>query len=258
MKIMTFNLRCDSIFDLKNRWKNRKHIVNEIMSIYDCDIIGTQELTNKMYKDILKETKQYNIIGKLKRSSLFQERNDLLINKKHRVIEHKTFWLSKTPWKKSRSTWYSVFPRICNTALIELENKNLIRVYNTHLDCFFETLRKYQLNKIMDYIEIKDKEENVPILLMGDFNAEPNSSLIRNFLCEKFNGKILKPVQEYNTKIYKKSTMSNFNGNKNGTHIDYIFVSQNIEIHNVDIINYNINGKYPSDHYPLMAEIKIR
>lgn len=36
-----------------------------------------------------------------------------------------------------------------------------------------------------------------------------------------------------------------------------LFVSEDIEIIDAQIIKYNVNGKYPSDHYPLMAEIKI-
>ncbi len=55
-----------------------------------------------------------------------------------------------------------------------------------------------------------------------------------------------------------KSTMSKFKGKEKGLHIDYIFVSEDLEIVDVNIIKDNIDGKYPSDHYPLVADIRIK
>ena len=49
--------------------------------------------------------------------------------------------------------------------------------------------------------------------------------------------------------------MGTFKGREKGMHIDYIFVSEEFNIKHVEIIRNNINGKYPSDHYPIMATI---
>lgn len=49
MKVMTFNLRSDSVFDGKNRWRKRNHIVFDVLKKYNCDVIGLQEVTHKMY-----------------------------------------------------------------------------------------------------------------------------------------------------------------------------------------------------------------
>ena len=63
---------------------------------------------------------------------------------------------------------------------------------------------------------------------------------------------------EIKKELYGKSTMSSFKGKEKGLHIDYIFVSEDLEIIDVDIVKDNINGKYPSDHYPLIADIKMK
>ena len=52
MRVMTFNLRSDSIFDGKNRSNSRKEIVYDILDKYACDIIGLQEVTLKMHADL--------------------------------------------------------------------------------------------------------------------------------------------------------------------------------------------------------------
>lgn len=92
---------------------------------------------------------------------------------------------------------------------------------------------------------------------MGDFNAGPESNLIKNLSNGIYGSKRLKAVQEYNKSLYMNSTMSMFKGKEKGVHIDYIFISEEFKVNNVEIIRYNENGKYPSDHYPLMADLEI-
>lgn len=257
MKVMTFNLRTDFIFDVNNRWKSRKAIVYEVIKKYDCDIIGVQELTNKMFDDIANNLKDYNIVGAPRSKKIFVERNDILIKKEHKVLEDKTFWLSRNPDEVGSSIWYSLYPRICTTALIEMSNGERIRVYNTHLDCLLPKAREYGLMKIGKYIEEQYNKDGLPIILMGDFNATPNSNLINNFKAGKYGKNKLIAVQDKKKEIYNMSTMSKFKGNKIGYHIDYIFVSEEFKIKDTKIIDYHNNGKYPSDHYPIKAIIEL-
>ncbi|MDY2632661.1 MAG: endonuclease, partial [Clostridium sp.] len=42
-----------------------------------------------------------------------------------------------------------------------------------------------------------------------------------------------------------------------GLHIDYIFVTEEFNVRKSEIIYYNKSGKYPSDHYPISAELEI-
>ena len=93
---------------------------------------------------------------------------------------------------------------------------------------------------------------------MGDFNATPNSKIIKKFAAGEYSTDRFVAVQEVKKELYSKSTMSSFKGKEKGLHIDYIFVSEDLEIIDVDIVKDNINGKYPSDHYPLIADIRIK
>lgn len=258
MRIMTFNLRTDFILDINNRWKNRSHIIYEIIEKYNCDIIGLQELTDLMFKDISKELSNYNIVGHPRSKKVFVERNDILVSKKHKVLEYSTFWLSNSPNKIGSSIWYSLYPRICTTAVIELDNKKVVRVYNTHLDCFLHKAREYGLKKISEYIEKQYEVDGLPVILMGDFNSTPNSKLIKRFSEQGNNKRGFIAVQEYKKDIYDMTTMSNFKGRKKGRHIDYIFVSDEFKITDAQVISYNKAGKYPSDHYPVLADLRVR
>ena len=180
VKVMSFNLRADFVLDINNRWRDRKNIVCDVINKLDCDIIGVQELNETMHKDLVNNLNNYNIIGERRTKKFFCEKNDILINKRNKVLEQHTFWLSKDIDKIGSSVWYSLYPRICTTVLIELSSGRKVRVYNTHLDCGLPRAKKYGLFKISEYIDKKDKEgeENIPIILMGDFNLTPRNKII--------------------------------------------------------------------------------
>ena len=211
-----------------------------------------------MFDDIIDNFKSYTIVGSARSKKYFSERNNLFVKNKNKIIKHNTFWLSKSPDKVGSQLWYSLYPRICTTAVVELENGDKVRVYNTHLDCFLPQARDFGLKKLSQFIDKNRKEEKLPVIVMGDFNATPDSKIIKKFAAGEYNTDRFVAVQEVKRELYKKSTMSKFKGKENGLHIDYIFVSEDLEIVDVDIVKYNDNGSYPSDHYPLIADIKIK
>ncbi|OPJ57514.1 endonuclease/exonuclease/phosphatase family protein [Clostridium chromiireducens] len=258
MRIMTFNLRCDTPRDFRDRWNNRKSMVYHVMDEYKCDIIGTQEVKDNMFNDLKKSMKEYEIVGESRGKRISSERNNLLISKKHTIQEYKTFWLSETPNEVGSKVWYSYVPRIATTAVIKTVEGKKIRVYNSHLDNLFQKTREYGLKRIMEVIDKEQEKEALPIILMGDFNDTPDSKLIKSFKSGKFSKEEFTAVQDINKELYKESTRDKFKRTQKGVHIDYIFVSKEIEVVNAEIIKYNINGKYPSDHYPLITDIKIK
>lgn len=258
MRIMTFNLRCDFFLDFNNRWDMRKDIAVNLIDKYNCGIIGTQEVTKKMHSYLQDNLDRYNIIGRPRSKKASDERNDILISKEYKIEGYKTFWLSDNPEEEGSSKWYSLYPRICTTAVIEIDNKKKIRVCNSHLDCFLPQAREYGLKKLIEGIKNEQKKEDLPLIIMGDFNATPDSRLIKNFKDGLYTDKRMIAVQDIDESMYQQGTRGNFKGKNNGLHIDYIFVSEEFEIINAQIVKYNENGKYPSDHYPVLAEIDLK
>lgn len=254
---MSFNLRADNILDVKNRWNKRAKIVYDLIETYGCDIIGLQEVTKKMYVDLSEHIKKYKVIGQGRTELFFEEKNNLLIGEEYTILKDETFWLSKTPYKKGSSIWYSLFPRICTTAIVAAENGHKVRIYNTHLDCLLPSAREYGLKIIIKDIEKQHEQEKLPCIVMGDFNAKPNSKLIKKFAQGIYSGKRFVAVQDVRKELYEETTMSMFKDRQKGMHIDYIFVSEEFKIEDVQIVKFNEGGKYPSDHYPLIADLKL-
>lgn len=257
MKVMSFNLRADNILDVKNRWNNRSELVYEIVNGDAYDVIGLQEVTPKMYEDLCENLKSYESVGEGRTKKFFNEKNNVLVNDRHLILEDETFWLSRNPQKVGSTIWYSLFPRICTTVVLRMKDGLKVRVYNTHLDCILPQAREYGIKTIIKAIERHRQKEQLPCILMGDFNATPNSRLIQEFTNGTYANRQFVAVQESNRRLYEQTTMSHFKGKEKGMHIDYIFVSEEFKIENVELLKYNKAGKYPSDHYPLIAELSI-
>lgn len=258
MKVMSFNLRADSLFDLGNRWNKRAALIYKVIADQKCDIVGLQEVTPRMYDDLEKNLKGYDAVGEGRTKKYFSEKNNVLVEDRHMIVEDETFWLSKTPDKVGSTIWYSLFPRICTTAVVKMANGLKVRVYNTHLDCILPQARAYGMQTIINAVEQHHQKEQLPCILMGDFNATPKSKLMKEFNSGRLSHKRFVAVQDSRSELYEQTTMSAFKGKEKGMHIDYIFVTEEFTIEDVDILKYNENGKYPSDHYPLIAQLSLK
>jgi endonuclease/exonuclease/phosphatase family metal-dependent hydrolase len=101
-------------------------------------------------------------------------------------------------------------------------------------------------------------EQGIPVMLMGDLNCRPDSEPIR-FLRNNGFGEDPEKGRLYNG--YEKTNQDapgTFNGfgKAKGLHaIDYIFVSYNITVLSMMVDKSHYGGGYPSDHYPVIADI---
>jgi endonuclease/exonuclease/phosphatase family metal-dependent hydrolase len=56
---------------------------------------------------------------------------------------------------------------------------------------------------------------------------------------------------------YTGTNNFNYSGKKNSNQIDYILVPRGTRVIDSRIIYYNVNGLYPSDHFPLVSEFEL-
>jgi endonuclease/exonuclease/phosphatase family metal-dependent hydrolase len=53
-------------------------------------------------------------------------------------------------------------------------------------------------------------------------------------------------------------TFGEFIGRQNGQKIDYVFAEPDVAVHEARIVNFNRDGRYPSDHFPVYAKITLQ
>lgn len=109
-------------------------------------------------------------------------------------------------------------------------------IISTHLGLSPDE-RIIQIKELMDLIE----KEETPVILIGDFNALPESQEV------KIVANRLSDVMQGNS---SQATFPSVNPN---ARIDYIFISENCVI-----INANIIGSEASDHLPVFAALEVQ
>jgi endonuclease/exonuclease/phosphatase family metal-dependent hydrolase len=254
LKVMTYNIRLDVASDGENSWVNRKEFLTGQIQFYVPDIFGIQEALPHQVNYISTVLPQYNCIG-IGRDGVNKGESSTIFYAKEKfsVIESSTFWLSETPDIISKG-WDAAFNRVCTYVLLKnIKSSQMIWVFNTHLDHVGEESKTKGLELIINRIK-KLNVNKYPVVLMGDFNSEPNSERIialKNKMNDSKTISIEKPFGPY-------GTFNNFKYNEESAKlIDYIFLSKDnqLVVNKYGVLNNAINMKYPSDHFPVFIEL---
>ncbi len=256
VKVVTYNILYDNI-EKPDRWENRKERVIDFLKKHKPDIFGVQEALLNQVEDLKHEFPAYKFTGHGREdgknggefSPLF------ILKERFRIIESGTRWLSETPEIPSKG-WDAALPRIFTWAVLEEYNKNnKIMVINTHFDHIGNIARKESAKLIKEFVS--DFDLNIKsILIMGDLNVSDSSE-------------VYKIMRNYKTKLFDSAgsitdearpNPGTFNGFRIGgeyPRIDYIFYSGNIKVFNYMVDQSMIGENYPSDHFPVISEIRL-
>ena len=252
--IMSYNIRYDNSWDDLNNWEIRKDKVIEIFTDYDPGIIGIQEGLINQVKYIDSSLMNYDHFGvgrddgksKGEFCSIFYNRNRYILN------DHSTFWLSEMPDHVSVG-WDAALERICTYGLFkDRKSGDSFWVFNTHFDHMGFVAREKSSELILDKID-KVNHENLPIILMGDFNSMPKSQPIKKIKSKLFDGLDIS-VKELNGPI---GTYNAFNTDLPiEKRIDYIFVND-FKVDTYTHINDRLNdNRHISDHLPVLIKVQ--
>ncbi len=265
IKVVSFNLRRDFGPQRKNRWDTRKELAARTISDSNAAIIGVQEFLPKMRQDLKALLEGYSIFGKgrLKgKNPNNDEHSDIIIkNDDVEISSCNTFWLSNHPDKPSRSH-LSFYPRICTVAQVKLKKSGRrIRVFNTHFDHISPLARNFGAKMILEKIHQINQYDPLPTIVMGDFNASPNSRAVR-IMRENLPGYQdvrLQDIYGFVDQVIG-NTYHGFKGKvkQKFKPIDYIFVSEEFEVVTASVDTTNYDGAYPSDHYPISAVLRLK
>jgi endonuclease/exonuclease/phosphatase family metal-dependent hydrolase len=139
-----------------------------------------------------------------------------------------------------------------------LKDKNTSQdffMFNTHFDHIGVQAREQSAALIVK--KIKELAGNMPVILTGDFNTPDTAAPYKTII----SSNILKDARELSkTGHYgPDGSFSTFEvASKLGDRIDYIFVNNQYEVLRHAILTDSQNGRYPSDHLPVIAEVRLK
>ena len=250
MKIATINQRCVYNKDGNQSFVHRGIILCDKIESEKPDVIGFQEVTPLSIKVLEKLLPEYLFVGQFRSKKYDGEGLFTAVRKETcDVLGFETIWLSPTPYVAgSRFENQSNCPRICVEAKIRhRESGKVFRLYNIHLDHISDEARVLGMEVAFNFID--SFKDGAPIVVLGDFNAEPDSKTI-----EMCNAR--KDISDVTTHI--PATFHGF-GKCDTMKIDYIYLSKELAdcVKNTVAWDDQVNGVSLSDHYPICTELEF-
>ena len=252
LKIATFNLRMDTPSDGENAWFHRKDMVNDLIRFYGFDLFGTQEGFTHQLNDILRLS-DYRFIGVGRDDGKDAGEHCAIFYRSDRfkVLDQGDFWLSEHPEKPGRGWDGTCCNRICTWGNFEdLKNHKQFYFFNVHYEYEGDVARRESSNLMIS--RIKSIAGNQPVFLTGDFNAFPTEEPIRilndsGFLNDSYKITKEAPFGPVCTYHGYDSTI------KTEERLDYIWVTDSIQIDKYGVLTNTLYGHTPSDHFPVMV-----
>lgn len=253
---MTFNIRLGTVDDGPNHWKLRREMVFDVIREHGPDLVGMQEVVRFQLDELLAALPQYEGFGAGREDGQTKGEYSPILYRKDRLklLDQGTFWLSETPEVPGSKSWKTACTRVCTWGWFR-ENRTgrTFYFFNTHLDHISQEAREKGIALILE--RISERKHQDPVFLTGDFNAGEDNAAIK--LAKK--SKLMQDSYRMVHPDEKKSgTFNGWKGKTDGDKIDYIFVPRNAKVISAEIIHDNRDGRYPSDHFPLMTVIDWR
>ena len=260
LKILCCNIRVDVPADheTRNGWDDRKDLCLEVIRAQKADVICLQECREAHYGFLSSGLPEYDSFGLANPDPEFNPTNAIFFARgRFETISAGGFWLSETPHVEGSLSWDSARSRFANYMnLKERDSRLEFRVWNSHLDHIGRTARVEQGRLIVE--SSRAISDSLPQIFTADCNADASDPAIRNLIAGGWNDTYAAihgpsdPGFTYHGFLGPKYDPKNGVGK-----IDFIFTRGPVETLAAGIICDSREGKYPSDHYFLSAEVGI-
>jgi endonuclease/exonuclease/phosphatase family metal-dependent hydrolase len=260
LRVMTYNLRYKNNSDPSpHTWEERRPTIRQVINNEKPDIFGTQEAIYEQIKGLDEDLPQYEWIGEGREGGSKGEFMAVFYDKnKFSPIEYDHFWLSDTPDVIGSTSWGNTIPRMVTwVKFLDKKSGQPFYFVNTHFDHRSQEAREKSAALIVE--KIKEFNPELPILVTGDFNANPGTKPHQLLTAEGAFADLWNTAE---TRV--NEDLGTFNGFNNPTgggpnnRIDWILSKGNVTAKTIEIVDFQKNGQFPSDHYPVIADVTLQ
>lgn len=250
LTVMTFNIRFGTASDGENAWPNRKEAVFALIRDQKPDVLGLQEALGFQIEEILAAVPGYRVFGVGRDDGVSAGEYSPVLYRADRfgILEAGTKWISDTPDVVGSKGPGANLPRIFTWVKFQDKAGSPFLFLNTHFDHQSAAARLMGAQQLAAF---GARFPGLPVVVTGDFNAGLESEPILHFLSSGFTA--AKP------EVGPFGTFTGFRvGSVDGEMIDHVFYDRRWSLESVLIDRRVVDGRYPSDHFPVVARLSRR
>jgi endonuclease/exonuclease/phosphatase family metal-dependent hydrolase len=259
LRVMTFNIRYDTASDGENAWPQRRDWVAEIVREQKVDLLGVQEALARQIADLESRLPEYAWLGAGRDDGRSRGEYVPLFWRKERfeALDQGHFWLSTTPDRPGSRDWDAAITRMVTWAkLKDKQSGQTLLVANTHFDHRGAEARRESAKLLLR--KLPELAGDLPVILTGDFNTTPSSepyAILTGRDAAADAWRLVDTRAASRTKPQgPNSTWNGFTRIVPDQQIDFI-LTRGLATHSHAILETVRDGKFASDHLPVLAEL---
>jgi endonuclease/exonuclease/phosphatase family metal-dependent hydrolase len=256
LTVMTFNIRYGTANDGDNRWAVRRNLLMDVVREQAADLVGLQEALDFQIDEIAAAVPAFGVVGVGRDNGARKGEYAAILFRRDRfqVSDAGTFWFSDTPNVVASTSWGNRITRICTWARFVDRAGRGFWHFNVHLDHESQPSRERSARLLRTRIDER-RNPLEPVIITGDFNAgEKNPAVAAITAGGAF-------ADTFRVKYPDERTVGTFTGfdpaRTEGEKIDYVFAPASAEVLNAAIVRTTRGGRLPSDHFPVVAQIRL-
>ncbi len=237
MKLLTYNIRYDNPGDGPNSWPNRRHLVADLVTAGDWDVVFFQEALPHQRAFLEGLLPNYHWLGRGREEDGSGEQ--CCVATRQQPDQSGVFWFGPTPEQPGSKGWDAKHPRLATW--FDLAGRTLV---NVHFDHDGYQARHRGAQQLLDFLQDR------PAIVAGDLNAWPQSDPIK-LLTTRFRDSF--------AAIHPGSlqgTYHEFGTLAQPTRIDYVLTDPDIEVLDCQIFD-PAAPPYGSDHHPVGVTLAL-
>jgi endonuclease/exonuclease/phosphatase family metal-dependent hydrolase len=257
---MSFNVRYDREGETQpgepDYWPERAPLTSAFLALEQPTILGVQEVEfNQLSAVEAGLGRGYEMVGFGRDGGAGGEYSAIFYDARRLTVKWwDQFWLSDTPNLIGSATWSNTVTRIVTWA--ELHDSATGRDFlhiNSHFDHQAENARVRSAQVVRDQIA----EAGLPVVFTADCNAAAEASQPYDILVTEGGLQDTWLAADRQLTPYVGTFPNYGTPNPDGTRIDWILATPGIEVRSAAINTWTRDGRYPSDHTPVQALLKI-
>ncbi|PRX46153.1 endonuclease/exonuclease/phosphatase family metal-dependent hydrolase [Prauserella shujinwangii] len=258
LHVISFNIRYDAgaAPGSADSWTDRRPVLAEFLETERPTVLGVQEALYHQVKQVAADLPPYTDWIGLGREGGGRGEFMAVYFDITRVepLDFDHFWLSDTPSVIGSRSWGNTVVRMVTWVRFRdrRTGKEFVHV-NTHFDHRSENSRVRSAELVRDRIAGFDPA--LPVVLTGDFNTPaPGSESFRVLT----GGGLRDTWTEGRQLTPAWGTFPNYRDPvEGGTRIDWVLVNPGVSVLASAINPFRVDGRYPSDHLPVQALVRL-
>jgi endonuclease/exonuclease/phosphatase family metal-dependent hydrolase len=259
VRVMTFNIRYGTAPDGENRWEMRRDLVLDTVRANSPDVLGLQEVLSSQAQELRAAFPEYEFVGVGRDDGAEAGEFEPIMYRRNlfNIKEFGYIWLSPEPDKPGVKGWDAACPRMLTWVHLGFKRYpgQSFYVINTHFDHVGVKARVESAKIVRN---LTDTLSGKAVIVMGDFNSTPDSPAYEILTGDRGNLAELHDVHRARERSETDAgTFHGFQGERTGDRIDWILFTRRLEAVGYSIDPREQSGRYPSDHFPVIADLRL-